>query len=138
MSKVIMICGTRTNKLQNRVAIDTFIKSKIYHDIIVKNKGISIKVIEGGAKSGADQITKMLCQDLHIDHQSYPPNFSNGYDVNEYFKRNHQMVDLAGEIWAFWDGQSHGTKDVISYATKTKKPLNVILLHNEQVVDDEK
>lgn len=37
------------------------------------------------------------------------------------------MGDYADELIAFWDGKSTGTKDMIEYMQKLKKPVEVII-----------
>ncbi len=44
--------------------------------------------------------------------------FGHKYDVTAGFRRNHEMGDYADALLAVWDGSSHGTKDMIDYATK--------------------
>lgn len=40
--------------------------------------------------------------------------------------RNKQIVAQADRIIAFWDGESRGTRHVIRYARKLRKPLEVV------------
>lgn len=139
--KIIMICGTRTNKLKYTPETDIegnkyysipfktpdeYIDYSIHKIIFEEHKEQEIKIIEGGAHSGADYRAKLFCVEHNINHQSYPPDFSNGYHPYKYFQRNHQMVDLADEIYAFWDGKSRGTLDVINYAKMQGKEVTVI------------
>jgi len=39
--------------------------------------------------------------------------------------RNRYIVDMVDHVAAFWDGRSPGTRDVIVYATKRQKSLEV-------------
>lgn len=43
------------------------------------------------------------------------------------FKRNGLIAAQADRVVAFWDGQSHGTKDTIKKARKLDKPVEIIL-----------
>lgn len=42
------------------------------------------------------------------------------------FYRNGMIVQNAGRVVAFWDGESNGTKDSIDKALKSRKPLEVV------------
>jgi hypothetical protein len=45
-------------------------------------------------------------------------------------KRNTDIVNASDIILAFWDGQSRGTKDTITKATKAQKPLFIFPAEN--------
>lgn len=40
--------------------------------------------------------------------------------------RNKEIVEIADEVLAFWDGKSKGTKSTIDFALKSKKPVTVV------------
>lgn len=44
-------------------------------------------------------------------------------------KRNIQMGDYADALYAFWDGESKGTKHMIEYMKSRKKPVFVQLFN---------
>jgi hypothetical protein len=45
----------------------------------------------------------------------------------------YNLVDEADKIMAFWNGKSTGTKYVIDRAKKLGKPLEIILINEEEV-----
>ncbi len=47
------------------------------------------------------------------------------YGKSAGFIRNHIMVNLADLIVCFWDGESHGTQDVIDFSLSINKPIVV-------------
>lgn len=42
------------------------------------------------------------------------------------FMRNQTIVDRSDEVYAFWDGESRGTKDTINKTLRARKNLTVI------------
>lgn len=61
----------------------------------------------------------------------------NGYEIERYMaewdkygrsagpKRNEKMAQIADYVICFWDGESKGTKSMISSARKYNKPLRI-------------
>lgn len=49
--------------------------------------------------------------------------------------RNKQMGDYADSAIIFWDGKSSGTKNMIYYMKKLKKPYKVIMIE-QSIIDD--
>ncbi len=82
--------------------------------------------VSGGCR-GADK----LGEEYAIRH---------GYDIEQYLadwelygkyagpKRNEQMARVADYVICFWDGKSIGTKSMIYYANKYKKPLKIKMI----------
>lgn len=131
---VIMIAGSRTKELKNRDVIDDYIKRDISATLSMYEKD-KVIIISGGASSGADAIAQSICLELGHRFEVYKPDFSKGYAAYKYFERNHRMVDRADVIYVYWDENSSGTKDVITYAKKLekkgiKKKLYVITFRN--------
>ena len=80
--------------------------------------------ISGGAK-GVDTSIRILCDIHNLELiEILPDNPSIKFD---YIKRNWKIVDAADKIFAFWNGESKGTKSVIDYAKKQNKDINIIL-----------
>jgi hypothetical protein len=46
--------------------------------------------------------------------------------------RNEKIVDEVNRVYAFWDGESRGTKDTMTITRKQNKPLHVITRHRNQ------
>lgn len=47
------------------------------------------------------------------------------YNAKAGMDRNHKMGDEATHLIAFWDGKSRGTKDMITYMERLKKPVKI-------------
>ena len=56
--------------------------------------------------------------DIKVNH--FPSNKGN------YLRRNIEMVDIADEVIAFWDGYSYGTAHTIALAVKKGIPIRII------------
>jgi len=93
-------------------------------------------IISGGAK-GVDSIAKEWAVGEGIDFILYKPyhliDTKMTYTPRFFFTRNKQIVDNADKLIIFWDGISNGTRDVIRYAQKRGKPIQIITLVNEEV-----
>lgn len=131
--KIIMFSGSRTDKLKDKEIVEKRIKNKIKQIVLQYDKENTI-FISGGAKTGADEILRIVCKEFgyYFTNKYYKPDFSSGYAVWKYFKRNHKMVDDSNEIYTIWNGKSKGTLDVINYTKKQikkgiKKTLHIIL-----------
>lgn len=105
-----LICGTR---------------KKGYKELVFKelNKLKSNKptsIIEGCCPDSADEYAEnwVIKRGLKIHH--FPSHSGN------YLKRNIEMVDLADEVIAFWDGFSYGTCHTIATAVLKNKPVKII------------
>ncbi len=79
-------------------------------------------LISGGAR-GVDSYARRYARERHLKFIEITPNFSNGFDVFEYFKRNQRIAANCDIMISFWDGKSKGTLSTIKYAKKLGKEV---------------
>ena len=89
-------------------------------------------IISGGAV-GIDNLAEKYADEHKISKLILRPNYAR-FGRAAPIIRNRKMVDLADEIIIVWDGKSRGTKQTLDYATKQAKPLRLISLREERVV----
>lgn len=81
--------------------------------------------ILSGHCSGADMLAERYAEEMGYQVELFPA------DWRRFGKaagpiRNKQMVEKADIVIAFWDNKSKGTKSLIGYAEKLKKPLRIV------------
>ena len=82
------------------------------------------EVVSGGAK-GADALGEQYAEEMGITLKIYPADWQkHGRAAGPI--RNQKMGDYADQLVAVWDGKSKGTKNMIDYMNKLKKPVYVI------------
>lgn len=81
-------------------------------------------ILLNGRAMGVDNVARNQALFNDIIVQDFPADW-NRYGRRAGFLRNHIMVDLAEYVICFWDGKSHGTKDVIDYSLQQNKTLTV-------------
>ncbi len=90
------------------------------------------EIVSGKAR-GADTYGERYAQENDIPIKEFPAkwndlshpdsiirknSYGKKYDALAGLRRNHEMGDYAEALIAIWNGSSHGTKDMIDYATK--------------------
>ena len=117
MTKRIVIAGCRdyTNYKEAKEYIDACI-SQI-------RKENEIIIISGGAK-GADALGEQYAKENSFKIERYPADWEK-YGLSAGPKRNEQMAKICDFVICFWDGRSRGTKSMINYANKYKKPIRI-------------
>ena len=113
MVKVAMIGSRGYSSLSNIDVI--FLK-------LAPNKD-SVRIITGGAK-GVDKYVEDYCIKNDWRYAVIRP--LNPKNKLDYLFRNVEIITLADMIYAFWDGESRGTKFVIDYAKARGKIIEVI------------
>ncbi len=83
------------------------------------------EIVSGGAV-GIDSCAADYAKAHGLRLTEFLPDYSK-YGRAAPIVRNKSIVDYADEVLAFWDGKSRGTKSVISYCEKMKKPCSIIL-----------
>lgn len=83
------------------------------------------EIISGGAK-GVDKCAADYAKSKGIKLTEILPKY-NLYGRGAPLIRNKKIVEESDIIIAFWDEKSKGTKFVIDYANKLKKPCKVII-----------
>lgn len=105
----IIVAGTR--KFKNReyihAALDFYLKD------LDKDE---IEIFDGGAV-GPDMIGGDYGRERGYTVTDFPADWDT-YGKGAGFIRNQQMADAATHLIAFWDEESHGTKDMIDRALK--------------------
>ena len=86
--------------------------------IIDTNKNENIEIVSGGAR-GADTLGIKFAKENNIPIKFFPALWDQ-YGKSAGMIRNKQMAEYGDFLLAFWDGESHGTKNMI----KTMKEMN--------------
>lgn len=95
-----------------------------YQYLCFKLKGLNItEIISGGAK-GADSLAERYANENNIFMTVFIPEWSL-YGKSAGYRRNELIVENSDEVYAFWDGESPGTKHSIELAKKLNKPITV-------------
>lgn len=118
----IIVCGSRTfnDYVYLRKCLDDFIKS---------NPGYRITIVSGTA-AGADKLGEQYALNKYLLLKRFPAKW-NVYGKSAGYIRNAEMLDYAMSddaepfVMAFWDGESHGTKQMIKLA-KSKNVKTII------------
>ena len=87
-------------------------------------RGIPDNIVSGGAK-GADTLAAQFAAEMDIPLLVFKPDYQK-YGRGATLVRNTQIIENADVVFAFWDGQSKGTKDSITKAKKLQKELHII------------
>ena len=87
------------------------------------------EIVTGGA-CGIDSCAAEYAKTASIKLTLFIPQYTK-YGKYAPIKRNHQIVDYADTVIAFWDGNSKGTKSVIDYCKKTAKQHTVIMIKKD-------
>ena len=81
-------------------------------------------IVSGGAK-GADTLATQFATEMGIPLLVFKPDYQK-YGRGATLIRNTQIIENAEVVFAFWDGESKGTKDSITKAKKLQKELYII------------
>ena len=115
----IIICGTRT--------FDNYQLLCQTLDKIITNPA-KAEIVSGRAK-GADILGERYAKEHNIPLVMFPAQWDL-YGKSAGFKRNADMLNYAKQknpvIIAFWDGISHGTKNMIDISRKANARVHVI------------
>lgn len=90
------------------------------------------EIVSGGAR-GIDRCAEHYAIQNRIPLVVFHPDYER-FGRGAPLIRNKEIVRYADQIFAFWDGSSHGTKHVIDYCKKIGKPCVVIYLPREKEV----
>jgi hypothetical protein len=87
----------------------------------------NVSIVSGmarGADALAVRFAKVEKVQLYEFHANWRPN--GVYDNGAGHKRNRDMGDFADGLLAFWDGKSSGTKGMIDYMQRLRKPVHIV------------
>lgn len=89
-----------------------------------KRKDNNIIVVSGHAR-GADTLGEKYAKDEGFDLEIYLADWKK-FGKSARFRRNEQMAEVADALIAFWDGKSHGTKNMIDIMNEKKLLVKVV------------
>lgn len=90
-----------------------------------------VSEVVSGTAAGADKIGEKWALYNFIPVKQFPANWEK-YGKAAGHKRNAEMAKYADACIVFWDGNSPGTKNMISEAKKNNIPCSVILYKNHK------
>lgn len=99
-------------------------------DEACKKNNIEIELIISGGARGADALGEQYARDHHIETKIFPAEWDK-YGKSAGFKRNVTIIENCDICFAFWDGQSHGTKHDIQLCSEMKKPCYISLYNDK-------
>ncbi len=123
MGRSILVCGSRT--FTNWELMQCTLNE-------ANQRSEVSRVIHGGA-AGADRMGGRWGKMMALDVVEVLPEWGK-YGLSAGYKRNLVMLDmldveLLGEVVAFWDGTSRGTKHTIQHANERELEVTVILFN---------
>jgi len=120
MKKRIVIAGCRDYY--------NYEEAKAYIDYILSNIRASneIIILSGGA-NGADMLGERYANENGFLIEKYPAQWEK-YGASAGPRRNKQMAQDCDYVICFWDGNSRGTRSMIEYAKKLKKPIRIKII----------
>lgn len=116
----ILICGSRAYPFKDEPKIIQVL------DTLLNEHKESLEIISGMAR-GPDKIAADWALNNRVCLHKFPVTSK---DWETYGKaagmlRNSEMLAIADEVIAFWDGISNGTKDTINKAKKLQLPCKI-------------
>ena len=116
-TKRVVIAGCRDYNNYN--------EAKTYIDFCLSNiRDENNIVILSGCASGADAIGERYAKENGFKVEKYPADWET-YGRSAGPKRNKQMAEVCDYVICFWDEKSAGTRSMISYARKCRKPVRI-------------
>ena len=118
MIKKVVIAGCRD--------YNNYDKAKMYIDYYLSNmRKANDIIILSGCASGVDAIGERYAKENGLKVEKYPANWEK-YGKSAGPKRNEEMAENCDCVICFWDSKSKGTKSMIDFAKKYKKPIRII------------
>ena len=117
---------TLSEYFENTLKIDPAVVSSVEESDVLR-----IEIISGGA-SGADSLGEKYAKEYGIPVVRYPADWKKygraaGPKRNEKMARAAAADGISGILFAFWDGTSRGTANMIKIAEKFKLDVKVVL-----------
>ena len=84
----------------------------------------NVTMIYSGAAAGIDRSARRYAESHHILITELLPEYDL-YGKAAPLKRNDVIINLADEVYIFWDGESHGSTYVIKKCKKIGKPYHL-------------
>lgn len=119
-TKRVVIAGCRD--------YNNYYEAKEYIDFCLSNirKETEIVILSGCAR-GADAIGERYAKENGFLVEKHPADWKT-YGKSAGPRRNQQMVDICDFVICFWDEKSRGTRSIIEYAKKYKKPIRIKII----------
>jgi hypothetical protein len=118
----VLICGTRessrTPDIYPFLVGQELDKLKLSSDARWKD----FEIVEGCCPNSADEYAERWAEKNNVKINHFP-SISGGY-----LQRNIEMVKVADEVIAFFDGFSYGTSQTIATAVRLNKPVKIITI----------
>ncbi len=119
-TKRVVIAGCRD--------YNNYDEAKEYIDFCLSNiRKENEIVILSGCASGADAIGERYAKENGFLVEKHPADWKT-YGKSAGPRRNQQMVDICDFVICFWDEKSRGTRSIIEYAKKYKKPIRIKII----------
>lgn len=91
---------------------------------ILLSKTQDVEIVSGGAK-GADTLAERYAKEHSYPFKLFKADWKR-YGKSAGYRRNNEMADYCTHVVVFWDGQSKGTKSMLSLAIKRNLPYRHI------------
>ena len=117
----VAIIGSRSFN-EYSIVKDFIDRWKNYYKITIDN------IISGGAK-GADTLGEQYANEYNIPIIKFLPDW-NKYGKSAGFRRNKDIIENCDVCFAFWDGESHGTKNDLDLCKQYNKECYI---YNKQL-----
>lgn len=98
-------------------------------DVLAQLPANCTEIVSGGAV-GVDDLARQAARKRGLRMTEFFPDYET-FGRKAPLVRNRQIVDYAQAVLAFWDYQSNGTRQVILYARKVEKPVQIVIIHEE-------
>ena len=118
--KRVVVCGSRDFN-------DYEIAKEFIKECLEKEKTVNEIIILSGGARGADAIGERYAIENGLEIERYPAEWKI-YGRGAGPIRNKKMAEACDVAICFWDGQSRGTKSMISCAEKLKKTVYIKLI----------
>jgi len=108
--------------------------SRNFDDYLLLEKtlnSINITEIVCGEAKGADTLGKLYADKNSIKVESFKPDWER-FGKKAGMLRNEEMGIYADGAVIFWDGVSRGTKHMIEFMRKQKKPLKIVMFNDDE------
>lgn len=124
----VLVCGSRTFQDYEKLK-QTLLD---YHFGFGQLEKGQIEVIISGEAKGADSLAKRFANTFRFKYEGYPALWGQ-YGKSAGFKRNKQMLEEGKPdiVFAFWDGVSRGTQNMIQLARSAGVEVRIIEYRKE-------
>ncbi len=118
----IAIVGSRTFE-------DYELLCKFIGSVLSDGELASVEAVVSGAARGADTLAERYAAERGLEMIVFPAEWKK-YGRRAGFIRNVDIIRECDICFAFWDGESHGTKHDIELCDETGKPCHICYFEN--------